>query len=523
MTRLIALLLTVVLLVAAGGCGQQGGSGSGGNSGKIAYYAYFSEPILDWDPSVEFSNGIVVMHNIYETLLRYNPNTDSFQNLLATDYSHSEDGLTWTFTLREGVKFHDGTEMDAEAVKFSFERTISMQQGAYYIWDAVDSIEAVDKYTLQFNLKYQAPMDIIVSAGYAAFVMSPTAVQNNPDDWLSSGNEAGTGPYTLKSFKMGDEVVLTAFSDYWGGWEGQHVENVYIKKVPENASRRQMIEKGDATVISKISPEDNVALKGSDNLVVEAIPSFQNMLIFFNTQKAPLDNPLVRKALAYAFPYEDAVTHAMGGEASQSKAIIPKGMWGYSDDIFTYTYDLDKARELLTEAGYPDGGLDLVMTYMSGEEGEKRSLELYQSELAKLNIKLEIRAMPWDSQWELSKSPNPDDRQDMLTMYWWPDLITPYSWLFSLFHSEDDILFNLAYYSNPAFDTAINDANVMSGIDRSESEKMYIEAQKLLMEDLPAIPVFDTMNTTIYRSNFKGHEDNPAYPNVIFFYDTYIE
>lgn len=519
----LSLLLAAALLLATlAGCGKGAGSANA-KTAKIAYYALNSEPILDWDPSVEFSNGIVVMHNIYETLLRYDPASDSFIPVLATEYSHSDDGLTWTFKLREGVKFHDGTDMNAEAVKFSFDRTMQMQQGAFYIWDSVDSINVVDDYTLEFKLKYQAPMDIVVSAGYAAFVMSPTAVKNNPEDWLSQGNDAGTGPYKLKSFKMGDEVVLEAFDSYWGGWEGNHVQNVYFKKVPEFASRRQLVEKGDATIIFHISPEDNKALAQNPDLVVNPVASWQNLLIFFNTAKAPLDNILVRKALSHAFPYADAVEHAVGGEAAQSRGVVPNGLWGHGEDVLQYEYNLDKAKELLTEAGYPDGGLELTMTYMSGEEGEKRALELYQSELAKLNVKLDIRAMPWDSQWELAKSSNHADAQDMLTMYWWPDLANPYSWLFNLFHTEDEVLYNMGYYSNPAYDAMIDEANMISGTDRAKGEQMFVDAQKLLMEDAPVIPVFDMMNTLVHRKEFKGFVDNPAYPNVVFFYDTYFE
>lgn len=521
---LCVLLAALVLATGVFGCRQQAQTESAtGGSEKIAYYALNSEPILDWDPSVEFSNGIVVLHNIYETLLRYDPVVDTFQYVLATEYSHSEDGLTWTFKLRDGVKFQDGTVMDAAAVKFSFDRTINMEQGASYIWDSVDSISTPDDRTVEFSLKYPAPLDLIVSAGYAAFVMSPTAVQNNSEDWLSKGNVCGTGPYTLQSFKMGDEVVLSAFPDYWGGWDGNHVKTVYIKKVPEFASRRQMVEKGDASIISHISPEDNKTLRGNPALVVDPVDGFQNLLLFFNTAKAPLDNVKLRQALSYAFPYSDAVEHALGGEAQQGRGVIPHGLWGQGDDVLQYSYDLDRAKALLAEAGYPDGGLEFVVTYMSGEEGEKRSLELYQSELAKLNIKLELRAMPWDSQWEMAKNPDPSQVQDMFTMYWWPDYASPYSWLFNLFHSEEDTLYNMSYYSNPKYDELIDDANVLSGTDRAAAERMFIEAQQILMEDAVTIPIFDMKNTLVHRANFKGFVDNPAYPNVVFFYDTYFD
>ncbi|MDR0599413.1 MAG: ABC transporter substrate-binding protein, partial [Treponema sp.] len=360
------------------------------------------------------------------------------------------------------------------------------------------------------------------AAGYAAFVFSPAAVKSHPDDWLSQGNAAGTGPYTIKSFKMGEEVILQAFEGYWGGWEGNHARTAYIKKVPENASRRQLIEKGEATFIYSLTPEDHAALRANPDITVTQSKSFQNLILFFNNKKPPLDNPLVRQALSYAFPYTDIVKYVVGGEGSQSRGIIPDGLWGHGNDVFQYSYDLDKARALLAQAGYPSGGFSLLVTYMSGDEGERRSLELYKSELEKIGVNLEIRAMLWDNQWEYAKQ-DPASAQDILVMYWWPDFASPYSWLFNLYHSEEDVMFNLGYYSNPRYDALIDEGNIASGVDRAQGERMFIEAQKLLMNDAVTIPMYDLRYVRIYRNNFKGYRDNPVYPNVVFFYNTWIE
>jgi peptide/nickel transport system substrate-binding protein len=516
----VSVVICVVLLSTLSGCGKKAETPSGGE--KIVYYATNSEPVLDWDPSVEFSNGIIVMHNLYETLLRYLPDTDSFEYVLATGYEKSGDGLNWTIDIRQGVKFHDGTDMDAEAVKFSFDRTIEKGEGAAFIWDPVDQITVLDKYKLGITLRYAAPLDLILASGYAAFVMSPTAVRNNPEDWLSQGNVAGTGPYRVRSFVMGEEVVFEAFPDYWGGWEGNHTRLAYIKKVPETASRRQLIESGEATFILYVTPEDHAALRQKEGITVTQAKSFQNLILFLNNQKPPVNNVLVRQALSYAFPYSDIIEHVISGEATQSRGVIPDGLWGHGDDVFQYQYDLDKARALLAEAGYPEGGFTLTATYMAGEEPERRSLELYKSELDKLGITLDIRGMPWDSQWEAAKV-NPASAQDMLIMYWWPDYASPYSWLINLFHSEDTPMYNLGYYYNPVFDELIDEGNIISGTDRALGAKMFIDAQKILMEDAAIIPVYDQQYVRIYRNNFKGYVDNPSYPNVVFFYDTYIE
>lgn len=515
---LLALLTLAALLIA--GCGAQG---KGVKQSSIALYAYYSEPILDWDPSVEFSNGIIVLNNVYETLLRYDPLSDKIEPVLATEYSKSADSLSWTFKIRQGVKFHDGTPLNAEAVKFSIDRTIKLGKGAAYIWGAIKSIAVVDEYTVKFDLKYPAPLDLVASSGYSAFIVSPTAVKAQADDWLTKGNEAGTGPYMLQSFKMGQEVVLTKFDGYWRGWEGKHCEKIVFQRIAETATRRQMMEKGDADITLELPYEDVNALKKNKNVTVNEGPSFQNLLFFINMAKKPLDNKKVRQALSYAFPYQDIVKYAGGDYVTQSKGVIPAGHWGHGDTLPQYTYDLEKAKSLLAEAGYANGGFKMLTIYSAGDEAEKKACELYKSELAKLNIELEIRAMPWSSRWELAKSSDPKDRQDMFAMYWWPDFASPYSWVFNLFHSEDTINYNLSYMKNPAFDKMIDHANELSGVDRSEAEKEYIESQKLLIDEAAAIFAYDKKDVIVTSRSFKGFKDNPIYPNVVFFYDTYKE
>lgn len=520
--KVSAFLVLVMLIGLLAGCGGTDNGNSGEAETNIAYYSLNSDPIYNWDPSIMSSNGTTVLNNVYEQLLRFNPETKEFEYLLATDYSHSEDGLTWTFKLREGVKFHDGTDFNAEAVKFSIDRTMEKGQGASYIWEPVEKIKVVDEYTVEFNLSYSAPLDLIVSGPYAAYIMSPTAVKNNDDNWFEQGNEAGTGPYMLESNSMGDEVILTQYKDYWKGWEGEHFEKVILKKNVEASSRRQLLEKGEIDITTNMTSEDLDALKENEDIIVSVKESLTTMYAFFNTQKAPLDNPKVRKALSYAFPYEDAVQFAAGGYAEQARGVIPKSMWGYSKDLFQFTKDLDKAKDLLKEAGIKEGELNLVLTYITADEAEKKTAELYKAELSKIGVELELRGMPWESQWEMAMGPI-ENRQDIYMMYWWPDIATPNSWLLPLFHTEESTLFNLSYYKNNEFDMLIDDANRMSGIDINAAEAGFIKAQEILLEDNPAVFIYDKHDAYVLNSTFKGFEINPFYPLVVFFYNCYRE
>lgn len=490
---------------------------------QIAFYGTTNDTMVFWDPSDSYSNEIIAMNNMYETLLRYDPKADEFTGILAKDWSTSEDGLTWTFELREGVKFHTGNEMTAEAVKYSIERTIERGNGAAFIWDPVESIETDGDYKVIFHLKYPAPLDLVAASGYAAFIFDPAAVEQNGEDWFAQGNEAGTGPYMLESWEQGGDLVLTRFPDYWQGWEGKHFDKVVYRTVPEAATRRQMLEAGQLDIVEQLPYEQIEALKSVDSVKIHSTPSFQNLLAFFNTQAEPLDDVRVRKALSYAFPYDSVIDDVMKGYAHQSRGPIPMGLWGYDEDLPQYEYDLDKARQLLEEAGYPDGGIELTLTYASGDENERRTAELYKAELAKLGITLELRGMPWEAQWDLAKATNPAERQDIFMMYWWPDYANPYSFLYSLFHTEEDVLFNMSYYSNEQYDRLIDEANALAGSDRDQAIEMYGQAQEILVDEAPAVYIYDQEYVRAARADFQGYEDNPAYPNVVFFYETYRE
>lgn len=490
---------------------------------QVAVYANSAEVTIFWDPSESFSNEIIWMQNVYETLLRYDPVKDEFEPILAESWEVSEDGLVWTFHLRRGVEFHTGGEMDAEAVKFSIERTIERGMGASFIWDPVDWIEVVDKYTVAFNLKYPAPLDLIASAAYGAYIFDPDFADH---EWFLEGNASGTGPYMVASHIGVEVVVLERFDDYWGSWEGPHFDKIVFRWVPEASTRRLMIEAGEADFTNRLPLTEIEALRGKPGIEIVHTPSFQNLLALFNTAKSeeyPISNPLVRKALAYTMPYDDIIEGIMGGYARQSRGVIPYGLWGYSERVKQYTFSLETAKVLLAAAGYPDGGFDLLLTYTSGDEDQRRVAALWKSELAKLDVDLEIRGMPWEAQIALGHAVDPNERQDIFLFYWWPDFAHPHSFLSAMFETLEPPLFNFSYYSNPVFDDLINAAAAMAGIDREESINMYVAAQNILMADVAGVAIYDIEYLRAKRVSLRGYVDNPSYPHVVFWHNTYRE
>ncbi|MCL6450707.1 MAG: ABC transporter substrate-binding protein [Acetobacteraceae bacterium] len=491
---------------------------------EVATYVNNSEIIVFWDPSESGSNEIIALNNIYETLLYYNSGTGECDPVLATSFQVSPDGKTWTFDIRKGVKFHCGHAMDANAVKYSIERTKNGGKGASWLWDPVEAISVLDPYKVEFKLKFSSPLDVALAAGYGAHIMCPVCTEAKGHDYLLQGHAFGTGPYMIESWKQAEqELVLTRFPDYWRGWQGKHFDKVVFKTVPEAATRRQILEAGQADFTEMLPYEMVKAMEGNPKIHIEVTPSYQNMLGLINTQKGALKDKRVRQAICYAVPYSDIIQHVMYGYAEQSKGVIPHGLWGHDENLFQYSLDLDKARALLKEAGYGNGGLNLVMTYVAGDENERRAGELVKAKLAELGINLEVRGMPWEAQWDLAKAPKPEDRQDIFVFYWWPDNANPQSYLSRVFMWQEPIHFNLSYYKNPAFDALVQEGIEWAGADRARTIECYRKAQEMIIEDAAAIFFFDQSYVRPMRASFKGFKDNPAYPNVVFFYNTYRE
>ena len=224
--------------------------------------------VIDWDPAIYYSAEPRVMLNIYETLTYYNPETGTAEPRLATSWSVSDDGLVWTFNLREGVKFHDGSDWNAAAAKANLDRVREMRKGAAYIWDSVSEITATDDHALTITTSYPAPLNLIASAQYAATMASPAALEQGTE-WFMEGNAVGTGPYRLVQWEKSQQMVLEKFDEYWGGWTGDEFDRVVYRLVSEVATQVQMLRGGEGDVMVSTAPADLLnQLQGDADLEV---------------------------------------------------------------------------------------------------------------------------------------------------------------------------------------------------------------------------------------------------------------
>lgn len=484
----------------------------------IVTYITQNDPMVFWDPADTWGPEVIVLNNTYETLVRIDPSDNNkIIPVLAESWEESPDGLKWTFNLRKGVKFHSGKELTADMAVRSIQRTIKNGKGPAYIWDGVKEIKALDNNTIEFTLSRPLAMLYIVSGAYAAFIYNP----EHDRDWYYQGGIDGTGPYKLKSYSRENEIILQKFDDYWGGWpkDTKKFDYAVVKIVTESVTRRQMLVKGEADIVHQMPFQDIEALKSEKNITISRVASFQQLYLFLNTQKPPLDNKYIRQALSYLMPYEDIVKYVMLGNATQARGVIPQGLWGYSKDVFQYNYNIEKAKELLTKGGYPNGGFKLLYIYSSGDFNQEKLGELFKDALKKVNIDMEIRGLTVDSKYSICKAPNPKDRQDLTPLYWWPDNFDPQGYFMGQFHTEKEIGYNFGYFYNKDVDKLIDDAINLSGVSIDEAIKKYTEAQNIIMDECPAIMIYCEDYLRPYLSNLKGYKDNPVYPNVVFFYD----
>ncbi len=491
-------------------------------TGPVVLKVAATANITTWDPIQSFSTEALYLANIYEPLLRINPpsSAEKFTPVLATSWSSSADGLTWTFHLRDGVTFHDGEKMTSDAVKGSIEAAAA-RGGASFIWAALDSVTAVDPLTVELKLKYAAPMDLVASSLYGAWIVSPKALAAEAADskYFETGIDAGTGPYTIESYTPDKEVLLAKYDGYWGGWsDTNHYDKVLISITPEPAVEQQMLDGGQVDLALSLPLENIAAYKDNPDYTFIDEPSYFNYVGFFNTLRKPLDNVLVRQALSYAIPYADIITVGAQGYGTQSHGPVPAGVFPWSADVPQYTQDLTKAKALLAQAGYPNGGFSLNLTYAAENQNEARFAPLIKEAYAKLGVNVTLTPIAFNQQWEKAKG-DPAGRQDMFLLLYWPTYADAGSDnLWSMFHSSDKPFFNLSYWKNTQFDTLVDDAIGLTATQRDQAQAKYVQAMKLLVDQAPGVFFYDTHFVTAIPKHVLGFEYNLNYPFAQFFY-----
>jgi peptide/nickel transport system substrate-binding protein len=514
--RRLAAIAALVLLLAA--CTAPRAVPPPVARGESAFvYVENTDVVTEWDPSRSYSNEIVAMQNIYETLTLWDPVTKKTAPRLATSWRSSTDGRTWTFTLRQGITFHTGRPLDAAAVKASIDRTRQGKAGAYYIWDAVASIRADDPSTVTFSLRYPVPLDVIASAAYSAYIYDTRAAADLTS-WFAAGRDAGSGPYTVESWKKGseDELTLKSYDGYWGGWDRPRYRTVKFRVVPDPARAWRLLARGEVSFVHRLGARQYARARVTPGIRTVERPSFQTAMMLFNTVSGPMWDVRVRRAVQKAVDYRGLV-RSLRGAVTPASGIVPEGLLGHVRGRVP-KQDLAGAAKLLQQAGYGPGGkpLRLLLTYTEGDADQRLLATRLRATLKGLGVTLNVRAMPWTEQWELGKRRG----QDIFVMYWWPDYADGYSWFGNVFHSASPPVFNLAYLGDPSTDALLDTLPELTVTDQATAQRMFARATTQVLDTQAAAAIPWVVNyRRAYLGGVQGYDDNPAYPDVVFVYD----
>jgi peptide/nickel transport system substrate-binding protein len=418
-----------------------------------------------------------IMFQIYDALVTQNAKGD-FEPALATEWSNP-DPLTWRFKLRQGVKFHNGEDFNANAVKFTFDRALDPAFKAPYFSriSAIKSVEVVDDYTVDFKTAAPFPTMLfsLYEASFAAMIVPPKYVAEKGPDALATA-PVGTGPYKFVEWLKDDRVVLEANEDYWGG--APAVKKVIFRPIKEVRTRIAELTSEGVDIAADIPPEDVSNLETGNTKIASIASDFVFFYAFDTLKESPLQNKLVRQAINYAVDV-DAIQQALiGGMGTRVALTLPTNAFGYDSSWAPYPYDPEKAKALLAEAGYPDG-FTIPLTARQGRYLKDREImEATIGFLAEVGIKVEPNYLEPGVWATVSEAKG---REGIIFPGWSgrdPDLV----WYPLLYTGQYQ-----SYYSNPELDKLLDQGR--STLNADERKAIYAKAAAIIKDEAPQLPL----------------------------------
>ena len=444
------------------------------------------------DPAiVTDGESFKVTENIFETLLEFGEQDTTIHPGLAKEWEVSEDGLTYTFHLQEGVKFHDGTDFNAEAVVKNVERWKAGTEEQFYYFnsmfkaegqDIIKTVTAVDETTVVFELsRPQAPF--LKNLAMSPFgIASPTAFEAAGDKF--GDNPVGTGPFVFVEWKRNDSITVKKNENYWK--EGlPKLDTIIFRAIPDNSARLNALVTGEIDLADGINPSDAASIESNPDLALIERPSMNIGYLGLTNTRKPFDNKLVRQAVNYAIDKQAIVDAFFEGRAEVAVNPMPPSISGYNDEIAGYEYNPEKAKELLAEAGYDGTEIELwampvPRPYMP--DGQKVA-EAIQKNLADVGIPSKIVTFEWATYLEKAKN----GEADAFLLGWTGDNGDADNFLYTLLDADNIGSNNYAYYSSDAAHKLLIAAQ--SEVDEEKRIQLYKEAQAIIHEDAPWVPL----------------------------------
>lgn len=441
--------------------------------------------------------------NIYESLVAFDKNNE-LQGLLATEWEMIEDTV-WEFKLREGVKFHDDSDFNAEVVKANFERVLDPEIASQraFLYEMISEIKVIDDYTVQFVTEFPfAPLaaHIAHSGGgmisLEAIKKDYEAMENGevPGSTITT-NPVGTGFFKFDHWTSGEEIKLVRNDNYWG--DKAHLDSVTFKIINEPLTRLSELETGYSDIIEKVQPSDINRVESNPDIYLDRKQLVSLAYVSFNTTKEPFDDVRVRQAISMAINKDDIVNGIMEGSAIPAVGPIPPGVFGFDESVPPIPYDPEKAKELLAEAGYENGFSTTIWT--NDNPQRVQTAEYVQSKLGEIGINVSIEVVEWATYLNDTAT----GKHDMFILGWsTPTFDADYA-LYALFHSSaHGATGNRSFISDPELDELLDKGKQEGNIELRK--EYYKQAQEMLVDLAPMLYTHHTVELTGVSSKVNG-------------------
>lgn len=497
MKKLLSLLLAGALILSFASCSKKeteatssnasaSASSSNAKSSDNDMVVAFQADATHLDPHVS-SNGFsnTITNTMYETLLSFNEKSEIIP-LLAKSYTVSDDGLSYTFILNEGVKFHDGEPFNAEAVVANYQRGIDDEtltlKRQINTWE---SVTADSEYTVTIKLK--TPNNTFVNKITQVRIISPKAIKEGGKDYLAK-NSAGTGPFKLSERVDGAYTKLIPNPDYWQG--GSKVDTLTFQVVPEDGARIAMLQTGEADIIYPVPPIDVDRISSDPSIHITNIPSITYRYVTLNTNmslpdgRKPFADLRVRQALNYAFDSEAFAKVVFNGYALEPTSIFSKAIMYYAEQT-PYKKDIEKAKALMKEAGYEDGfNVNIIV---DNSTLEMKGAEFVKQQLAEVNVNVELLANESTANAELTSAPIGESKVQMWYVNWGSGSYEADGSMRNILYGDKfpPAGYNTAFWNNAEFNKLLDDALLLT--DTKEIAEKYAQAQALAWKECPWI------------------------------------
>jgi peptide/nickel transport system substrate-binding protein len=550
--KFLLLLAALVLALGAASCGgDEGGEGAqtgvteegAAPAGGTLVFGTAADPVALDGALVSDGESIRVISQLFETLVFLKPGTTEPVPGLAESWESDEAGTSWTFKIRQGVKFHDGTDLDAEAVCFNFDRWYNFKgsfqnPSASYYWQVVfggfatkenpdapeeslyASCEAQDASTAVINLTKPSATFIPALSQQAFSIASPQALQEfkadegtvdeegvfQPTGTFATEHPIGTGPFKFDSWTRNDKLTILRNEDYWG--DKAKLDSVIFRPIPDNAARLQALQTGEIQGYDLVEPQDIPTIEGDENLQILDRPAFNVAYVGINQAIPPMDKLEVRQALAYGLNRQEVVDSFYAGRGEVATQFMPPSLPGHADDVPTYEFDPARAKQLLQDAGlslpvkitfwYPS---DVSRPYMPDP---KRNFEAFKASLEQSGFKVTPKTAPWSPDYLGAVD---EGKTQVYLLGWTGDYGDPDNFI-GTFFQEPQKAWGTHKKRNQQVLDLLDQGEEET--DEAKREQTYQEANRVIMEWLPGVPYAHTEPALAFAANVNGYVPSPT-------------